>query len=109
MTGQRASFQSMQSSAGVALAGIGAFLLYAHLTAGVARFSHVLATGSSKVLALVLDVTPELSQVLPARAADRCRLLRHVLVSCWPILLVVVGMGLAWDSFTEGSATPEKK
>jgi putative effector of murein hydrolase LrgA (UPF0299 family) len=82
---------------------MGMFLLYAHLTAGVARFSHVLATGSSKVLALLLVVTPEVSQVLGAYAADHQRFLQHMLVSCWPFLLVAVGMVLARDSFSDNA------
>jgi putative effector of murein hydrolase LrgA (UPF0299 family) len=104
MAGQRTRFQSVQSTAGVALAGMGMFLLYAHLTAGVVRFSHELATGSSKVLALLLVVSPEVSQVLRTYGADQQRFLQHMLVSCWPLVLVVVGTALARDSFSDNAS-----
>lgn len=108
MAGQRTSFHRIKSIAGVAFDGMGMFLLYAHLTAGVARFSHILDTGSSKVVAILL-VTPELPQVLQAYAADHHRFLQHMLVSCWPLLLVVVGTALARDSFTDNAAALSTK
>jgi len=107
---QRTTFQSTRSIAGVALAGIGMFILYLHLTAGVTRLSQMLGEGGSKALALLLSVIPSLSQVLQAYAADHHRFAQLMLVSCWPLLLVVVGTALARDTFTDnGPCTSSQK
>jgi len=105
MAGQRTTFQSSKSGAGAALAGIGMFILYLHLTAAVASLSHMFCTGGSAALAFLVAVIPSMSQVFKVYAADHHRFLLHMLVSCWPLLLVAVGTGLARDSFTE-NGTP---
>ena len=103
MAGRQTTFQSSKSTAGAALAGIGMFVLYLHLTAAVTSLGHMLSTGGSAALALLVTVIPSLSQAFEAYDVDRHRFLQHVLVSCWPLLLVVVGTVLARDS--SGSAT----
>jgi hypothetical protein len=103
MAGRQTTFQSSKSTAGAALAGIGMFVLYLHLTAAVTSLGHMLSAGGSAALALLVTVIPSLSQAFEAYDVDHHRFLQHVLVSCWPLLLVVVGTVLARDS--SGCAT----
>jgi hypothetical protein len=109
MAGRRTTFQSSKSTAGAALAGIGMFILYLHLTAAVTSLGHMLSAGGSTALAVLVTVIPSLSQAFEAYDADHHRFLQHMLVSCWPLLLVVVGTVLARDSFSDNAiALPQK-
>jgi len=109
MAGRRTTFHSSKSTAGAALAGIGMFILYLHLTAAVASLSHMLCAGGSAALALLVAVVPSVSQVLQAYDADHHRFLQHVLIFCWPVLLVVVGTVLARDSSGDNTTTLPQK
>jgi len=109
MAGRWTTLQSSKSTAGPALAGIGMFILYLHLTAAVARLSHMFGVGSSAAVALLVAVIPSMSQVFEAYAADHHQFLQHVLVLCWPLLLVVAGTVLARGSFTDNSTARLQK
>lgn len=109
MAGRQTTFQSSKSTAGAALAGIGMFILYLHLTAAVTSLGHMVGAGGSAGLALLVAVIPSVSHVFEACGADHHRFLQHMLVSCWPLLLVVVGTVLARDSFADNAiALPQK-
>ena len=105
MAGQRITFHISRSIAGAALAGIGMFFLYLDLAAAVARLSHMLGPGGPAALALLVAVIPSVSHFFEAYAADHHRFLHLMLVSCWPLLLVVVGTVLARNSFTDNATT----
>ena len=105
MPGQQTAFRSYKAIAGAALAGLGMFLLYENLAAAVARLSHVLGANHSETLGVLLAVILAFAQVALAYAADHNRFLQfflqHTLVSSWPLLLVMVGMVLSRDAFTD--------
>jgi hypothetical protein len=107
MAGQR-TLHIFKPIAGAALAGIGMFILYLHLTAAVDGLRHILGAGSSAALALLVAI-PSVSQASQAYAADHHRFLQRALVSCWPLLLVVVGTVLARGSFTDHATALSSK
>jgi len=109
MAGRRTTFHSSKSTAGAALAGIGMFILYLHLTAAVASLSHLLCAGGSAALALLVAVVPSVSQVLEAYDSDHYRFLQKLLIFCWPLLLVVVGTVLAQDPPSDNATTLPQK
>jgi hypothetical protein len=113
MARQRTAHRSSKSIAGVALVGFGMFILYENLAGAVAWLSHVLAANSSETLGVLPAVILAVSQVLQAHAANHQRLLQrflqHMLISSWPLLLVMVGAVLSRDTFTDtANARPEK-
>lgn len=113
MARQRTSFRSSKSIAGAALAGFGTFILYENLAAAVAWLSHVLGANNSEALGVLPAIILAVSQALQAHAAShQCFLqgfIGHMLVSSWPLLLVMVGTVLSRDTFTDNVNTPPKK
>jgi hypothetical protein len=113
MAKQRAAFRSSKAIAGATLAGFGMFILYEHLAGMVAWLNHVLGANSSDALGILPAVILVVSQVLQAHAATHhCLLqglLEHMLVSSWPLLLVMVGTVLSRDSFTDSVNAPANK
>jgi hypothetical protein len=110
MARQRAAFRSSKSIAGAALVGVGMFVLYENLAAAVAWLSHVRHEAMGVVPAVILEV----SQVMQAHATNSQRflegLLRHMLVSSWPLLLIAVGTVLSRDNITDNfNEHPKKK
>jgi uncharacterized membrane protein len=108
MAGQKNS-RSSESIAGAVLVGLGMFILYEHLAGAAARLSHVLGANGSGPLAVILAA----SQVLQAYAANHQRFvhscLQHILVSSWPMLLVMAGTVLSRDAFADDvNALPKK-
>lgn len=98
MARQWTAFRSSQSIAGAALVGFGMFALYENLAAAAAWLSHV----RSEALGVVPAVILELSQGLQATDSQRFlqALLRHMMLSSWPLLLIVVGTVLSRDKIT---------
>jgi hypothetical protein len=98
-----AIFQTAKLVAGAALAGLGIFILYGNLSGAVARSRHVLGANGSGALGALLAVIMAGAQILQVYAANHRRFLqdflRHLLVSWWPLLLVVVGTVLSRDAF----------
>lgn len=109
MAERQRTFQSSKSTAGAALAGIGMFILYLHLTAAVTSLGHMLGAGGSAALGLLVTVIPSLSQAFEAYDVDHHQFLQHVLLSCWPLLLVVVGTALARDQSGGATGLLQKK
>jgi len=105
MTRRRTTFRSSRAIVGGALAGFGMLILYEHLAAAVAWLSHVLGGNSSETLGVVPAVILAVSQVLQAHGGNHQRFLQafleHMLVSSWPLLLVMAGTVLSRDSFTD--------
>jgi hypothetical protein len=112
MAGQTV-FRSSKSIAGAALAGLGMFILYENLAGAVARLSHLLGTIPGEALGVLPTVILAASRVLQAHAADHQRFLhgflRQVLVSSWPLLLVMVGTVLSRETFTDKVNAPPTK
>src|SRR4051812_23562518 len=107
------AYRSSKSVAGVALVELGIFILYENLAAAVACLNRVLAGSSSDVLGALPSMILALAQALETHAADhQCilhRVLERVLVSSWPLLLVMVGTVLSRDAFTPNFNTTRKK
>jgi len=110
---QQTFFGRAKSIAGTALVGLGIFIFHGNLDRAATQWSHLLSTTPGEapgVLAAVILAAP---RVLQAYAADHQRFLqgflRHIFLSCWPLLLVIVGTVLSRDTFTENvNALPKK-
>lgn len=102
MARQRTAFRISRSIAGAALVGVGLFVLHENFTAAVTWLNHTLGANRSEALG-ILPAT--MLALLQNCAASHQRFLQafmqHMLVSVWPLLLVVVGTVLSRDSFTE--------
>jgi hypothetical protein len=113
MTRLRRNFRSTKSIAGTALVGFGLFILYENLAGAVAWLSHLLGSNSFEALGVLPTLVLSVSQVLPAHAANHQHLLQaslqHLLVSSWPLLLVVAGTVLSRDNFTDDTKAVQKK
>jgi hypothetical protein len=98
-----AIFRTAKLVAGAALAGLGIFILYGNLSGAVARSRHVLGANGSEALGALLAVIMAGAQILQVYAANHRGFLqdflRHLLVSWWPLLLVLVGTVLSRDAF----------
>jgi hypothetical protein len=113
MTRLRRNFRSTKSIAGAALVGCGMFILYENLAGAVAGLGHILGTNSFEALGVLPAFILAVSQVLPAHAANHQHLLQvslqHMLVSSWPLLLVMVGTVLSRDTVRDNVNTVQKK
>jgi hypothetical protein len=113
MEKQQTAYRSSKSIAGVALVGFGMFILYENLAAAVACLSHVLAANSSEALGVLPAFILAVSQVLQAHGSNHQRFLQgflqHMLVSSWPLLLVMAGMVLSRNTFGANQRTPKKR
>jgi hypothetical protein len=89
------------------------FILYENLAGAVAGLGHILGTNSFEALGVLPAFILTVSQVLPAHAANHQHLLQlslqHILVSSWPLLLVMVGTVLSRDTVTDNVNTIQKK
>ena len=105
MTRLRRCFRISKSIAGAALVGFGMFILYENLAGAVAWLSHVLGSNSFEALGVLPAFMLAVSQVLPAHAANHQHFLQaslqHMLVSSWPLLLVITGTVLSRENLTD--------
>ena len=101
----RQTFRCPKSIAGAALIALGIFISYENLTRAASQLSHLFGTIPRQALGILPAVILAAPRVLQAYAADHqsllLGLLRHMLVSCWPLLLVVAGTVLAPDVFRD--------
>ena len=113
MTRLRRNFRSTKSIAGAALVGFGLFILYENLAGAVAWLSHLLGANSFEALGVLPAFMLAVSQVLPAHAANHQHFLQaslqHMLVSSWPLLLVMAGTVLSRDTVSDNVNTVQKK
>ena len=113
MTRLRRNFQGTKSIAGAALVGFGMFILYENLAGAVAWLSHVRGANNFGALGVLPAFLLAVSQVLPAHAANHQHFLQaslqHMLVSSWPLLLVMAGTVLSWDTVSDNVNTVQKK
>ncbi|OLD62264.1 MAG: hypothetical protein AUI53_02115 [Acidobacteria bacterium 13_1_40CM_2_60_7] len=91
MTRQRQS-ERVRPSAGAAIVGLGLAILLGGLDGGAVQVSHVLGAAAGEALGVLPCVTLAAWQALQTCAFDHGRLLQGLLpmlVSCWPLLLVI--------------------
>ena len=102
-----------KSLAGAALVGLGIFIFHGNLDRAAAQWSHFLSTTHGEALGVLPTVILAVPRVLQAYGADHQRFLqgffRDIFVSCWPLLLVVVGTVLSRDTLTEDVNSLPKK
>ena len=98
MAGQRLSLRHTGLIAGAALIGLGIFILYQNLAGIVVQWKYVLAANGSEDLGEPLAVILAFAQ---AYASHHHRFLQYLfqrmLVSFWPLLLVILGMDALMD------------
>jgi hypothetical protein len=98
-------FGHAKSIAGPALLGLGILILHEKLDGAAAQVRHVLGIIPGNTPGVLPTVMLAASRGLRAYAADHQRFLRgflqHVLLSSWPLLLVIIGTVLSRDSRTE--------
>ena len=110
---QQTFFGRAKSLAGAALVGLGIFIFHGNLDRAATEWSHLLSTTPGEALGVLPTVILAAPRVLQAYAADHQRFLqgflRHIFVSCWPLLLVIVGTVLSRDIFTDdANALPKE-
>jgi hypothetical protein len=113
MAMQQTSFGRAKSLAGAALVGLGIFIFHGNLDRAATEWNHLLSSTPGETLGVLPTIVLAAPRVLQAYAADHQRFLqgflRHIFVSCWPLLLVLVGTVLSRDPFTEDvNAAPRK-
>lgn len=112
MTGPQTAFRLAKSMAGAALVGFGVFRLYESLSGAIVRLRLILGANGSEALGVLLALIHAASQVLQAHTASHQQFIKvfleHVLISSWPLLLVIVGTVLLWDSTADSVSEPPK-
>jgi hypothetical protein len=104
MAGHWTAFRSSKPIVGAAFVGLGAFILYENLAGPVAQLRYVLGANGSEALGVLPAVILATSQAVGAYAVDHQDFLHsllRMLISFWPLLLVVVGTILLRDAFTD--------
>jgi putative Mn2+ efflux pump MntP len=112
MAAQRTVFRSSKSIAGAVLLVLGTFILYENLAGAVARLNHVL-NNSSAPLGVLPAAVLTVSQAAHAYGLNHQRFLQclfhQMLVSSWPLLLIIFGAVLSRDTFADKfKARPRK-
>src|SRR4029077_11952333 len=113
MAMQQTSFGRAKSLAGAALIGLGIFIFHGNLDRAETQWSHVLSITPGEAPGVLPTVILAAPRVLQAYAADHQRFLqgflRHIFVSCWPLLLVIVGTVWSRDILRDDvNALPKK-
>jgi hypothetical protein len=112
MAAQQTPFQSCKSIAGAALALLGMFVLYGNLTGACLRLKHALANGSQALgtfPAFVLAVSQAVHSYSFSHQPFSQILFQHLLISSWPLLLVIFGTVLSTESVTDRSKAYPRK
>lgn len=96
MAGQNTRFQKLTSVAGAALIGLGIFILHGNMIDAAARLSRVAGISADALqrFGKLTAVGLAASQALQSYLFDRREFLRgfcEVLISFWPLLLVIAG------------------
>jgi hypothetical protein len=96
MAGQHTLFQNLKSIAGVALIGLGVFILFGSRTDAAAQLSSLngITTEGAQTFGVLTDVGLAASHALQAYIFGRQEFLRglyQILISFWPLLLVIAG------------------
>jgi hypothetical protein len=110
MTRQHKTSESITGIAGGALVGLGLHILSGNLDTAADQLRHLLGNTAGDALGVLPSVVLASSQAAQAYSLDHHGFLQcflRMLVSFWPLLLVVVGTVLLWDVFADkGKASP---
>ncbi|PYX61140.1 MAG: hypothetical protein DMG73_04645 [Acidobacteria bacterium] len=104
MTTLHRSSESLRSIAGGTLVGLGLHILFGNLDRAAAPLRHILGTTAGEALGVLPSVVLAASQAVQAYGFHHQSFLQDVLrilVPFWPLLLVIVGMILLRDVFTD--------
>ncbi|HUO27015.1 MAG TPA: hypothetical protein VMU61_15205 [Candidatus Aquilonibacter sp.] len=95
----------MKSIAGTALVGTGIFVLYQNILCSIAQLKHALGVEVSQTGGIPPAVVQAVSQALQVCAASHERvlhfLLQYLLITSWPLLLVLAGTILSREAVAE--------
>jgi hypothetical protein len=96
MARQYALFENLKSMVGTALIGLGLFVVYGNLTDAAARLSRFagISAEANQTLGELTAVGLAASQAFQSYLFDRAGFLRglcKILISFWPLLLVIAG------------------
>ena len=110
MTRQHKTSESITAIAGGALVGLGLHILSGNLDTAGGQLRHLLGNTGGDALGVLPSVVLAASQPAQVYALDHHGFLQcflRMLLSFWPLLLVVVGTVLLWDIFADkGKASP---
>ena len=104
MAGRHRLSESFRSIAGGALVGLGLHVLFGNLDRAAAHLRHLLGTTAGEAPGALSSVVLAASQAGQAYAVDHQAFLLgllRVLVSFWPLLLVVVGATLLRNALSD--------
>jgi hypothetical protein len=106
--------QNLQTFAGVALAGLGALILAGNLASTAVHLSHLLGitAEAAETLGPLNTAGAAASQALWAYLFDHQEFLRglyRILISFWPVLLVIAGSVVWRKGFTGSTSELQKK
>jgi hypothetical protein len=104
MARQHSTSGSLQSIAGGALVGLGLHIWFGNLHEVASQLTHLLGTSSGETLGLASSVIVAAAQAGQVYDSDHWGFFFEVLrmlVSFWPLLLVIVGAGFLRDVFTD--------
>jgi hypothetical protein len=110
MTRQHKTSESIRAIAAGALVGLGLHILSGNLDTAGDQLRHLLGNPRGDALGVLPSIVLASSQAAQAYALDHHGFLQcflRMLLSFWPLLLVVVGTVLLWDVFADkGKASP---
>ena len=110
MIRQHKTSESITAIAGGALVGLGLHILSGSLDTAADQLRRLLGNTAGDALGVLPSVILASSQAAQAYALDHHGFLQcflRMLLSFWPLLLVVVGTVLLWDVFADqGKASP---
>jgi hypothetical protein len=113
MAMQQTFFGRAKSLAGAALVGLGIFIFHGNLDRAATQWRHLLGTTHGEALGVLPTVILAAPRILQAYGTDHQwfvrGFLREIFVSCWPLLLVMVGTVLSRDILIgDVNALPKK-
>ena len=111
---QRKLIQNRESFAGAVLIGLGTLILAGSLASTAAHLSHLLGitAETAETLGPLNTAGAAASQALWAYLFEHQEFLRglhRILISFWPVLLVIAGSVVWWKSFTGSAGELQKK
>ena len=114
MAGQRTPFQNRKSITGLAFIGLGVVILAGNLVSAAVHLSHVLSISAdlAEKLGLLNTASVAISQALWAYFFDHhefSRGVHRILLSFWPVLLVIAGSVVLRDRVASQPGEPQKK
>ncbi len=104
MASQHRPSEGLKSIVGGALVGLGLHILFGNLDRVVEQLQHMLGTPAWETLGVLPSAVLAASQAVQAYGLDHQEFLQTLLwmlISFWPLLLVILGTVLLRDFFTE--------